>query len=135
MIRYHIAILSILVYTKKIVTVKVRCVIYSGKKIIFSFRTKIIGLAEQNQIMMEYTTLNNDFKQRLKNENRYQDKKEVGDKKPNFESSTSRSWSAEELENDQDKWQDWIKKAQEKGLVSPSKPTNNNDRKEKKKKK
>ncbi|PKY16266.1 hypothetical protein RhiirB3_428604 [Rhizophagus irregularis] len=32
--------------------------------------------------MCEYTTLNDNFKQRLENENRYQDEKKTGEKRP-----------------------------------------------------
>ncbi|EXX59659.1 hypothetical protein GLOIN_2v1780192 [Rhizophagus irregularis DAOM 181602=DAOM 197198] len=42
----------------------------------FLLGKKIISLAEQNEILLEYIMLNNDFTKRLKNENRYQDNKE-----------------------------------------------------------
>uniref|UniRef100_U9TRH0 Uncharacterized protein n=3 Tax=Rhizophagus irregularis TaxID=588596 RepID=U9TRH0_RHIID len=65
-------------------------------------RQKLISLAEQNAIMREYTTLNDEFGQRLKDENRYQDKREVGDKRPIFDSpkksESSESESEEEAE-------------------------------------
>ncbi|PKK68116.1 hypothetical protein RhiirC2_782682 [Rhizophagus irregularis] len=45
------------------------------KKLII-LEKKIISLAEQNEILLKYITLNNDFTKRLKDENRYQDNKE-----------------------------------------------------------
>lgn len=47
---------------------------------------KIISLAEQNKIMLEYTTLNEGFTKRLKDENRDTAEKESGDKRPTQES-------------------------------------------------
>ncbi|PKY50676.1 hypothetical protein RhiirA4_467270 [Rhizophagus irregularis] len=65
-------------------------------------RKKIISLAEQNEFQLEYTTLNNDFTKRLKDENRYQDEKEVGDKRPILESpslSSRKTWSLKDIKN------------------------------------
>ncbi|CAB4418750.1 unnamed protein product [Rhizophagus irregularis] len=66
---------------------------------------KIISLAEQNEILLEYTTLNNDFTKRLKDNNRYQDEKEVGDKRPIFESPAppiTTAWLIDMSENEED---------------------------------
>ncbi|PKC01575.1 hypothetical protein RhiirA5_456152 [Rhizophagus irregularis] len=52
----------------------------------FLVGNKIISLAEQTRIFQEYTTLNDDFKKRLENENRYQDEKKIGEKRPMLES-------------------------------------------------
>lgn len=46
---------------------------------------KIISLAEQNEILQEYTTLNNDFQKRL-DENYMTDEREIGEKRPILES-------------------------------------------------
>ncbi|PKY50671.1 hypothetical protein RhiirA4_467265 [Rhizophagus irregularis] len=45
-------------------------------------RRKIISLAEQSEILQQYTTLNKDFTKRLRDENRFTDEKEVGEKRP-----------------------------------------------------
>ncbi|PKK55936.1 hypothetical protein RhiirC2_722178, partial [Rhizophagus irregularis] len=47
---------------------------------------KIIGLAKQTQIFTEYTTLNDNFKQRMEIENRYQNNKKTGEKRLLLES-------------------------------------------------
>uniref|UniRef100_U9UJG0 Uncharacterized protein n=1 Tax=Rhizophagus irregularis (strain DAOM 181602 / DAOM 197198 / MUCL 43194) TaxID=747089 RepID=U9UJG0_RHIID len=52
----------------------------------FRLGHKIISLAEKSKIFEEYTTLNDNFKQRLENENRYQDEKKTGEKRPMLES-------------------------------------------------
>ncbi|PKY49991.1 hypothetical protein RhiirA4_466207 [Rhizophagus irregularis] len=72
----------------------------------FYLGKKIISFAEQNKILLEYTTLNDDFKQRLKNEDRYQDEKVTGDKRPLLDSpspSTPQIWTWEETENNPEK--------------------------------
>ncbi|CAB4488741.1 hypothetical protein RhiirA5_424907 [Rhizophagus irregularis] len=51
---------------------------------------RIISLAEQSEILREYTTLNDDFKKRPKDENCKQDEKEVGEKRPVLESPKTR---------------------------------------------
>ncbi|PKB97544.1 hypothetical protein RhiirA5_383819 [Rhizophagus irregularis] len=43
---------------------------------------KIISHAEQNKILQEYTKLNNDFTHKLKEEHRWTDEKETGEKRP-----------------------------------------------------
>ncbi|CAB4410368.1 unnamed protein product [Rhizophagus irregularis] len=67
---------------------------------------KIISLAEQNEILLEYTTLNDDFTKRLKDNNRYQDEKEVGDKRPILDSpspsTTKTVWLIDMSENEED---------------------------------
>ncbi|PKK64514.1 hypothetical protein RhiirC2_869259 [Rhizophagus irregularis] len=57
----------------------------------FYIGRKIISLAEKTKIFQEYTTLNDNFKQRLENENRYQDEKKIGEKRPILESPSVRS--------------------------------------------
>ncbi|PKC63323.1 hypothetical protein RhiirA1_443404 [Rhizophagus irregularis] len=52
----------------------------------FLVGNKIISLAEKTKIFLEYTTLNDNFKQRLENNNRYQDDKKIGEKRPLLES-------------------------------------------------
>lgn len=47
---------------------------------------KIISMAKQSEIMHEYTTLNDDFTKRLKDENCKQDEREVGEKRPMLKS-------------------------------------------------
>ncbi|CAB4441577.1 unnamed protein product [Rhizophagus irregularis] len=49
-------------------------------------RKRIINAAENNEVFAKYTMLNKDFTKRLKDENRYQDTKVVGDKRPILES-------------------------------------------------
>lgn len=76
---------------------------------------------EQNKILLEYTTLNNDFKQRLKDENRYQDEKEVEDKRPILESpspSTRKTWFLEEINNDLEKRKPYKKDIEAMGFTS-----------------
>ncbi|PKY61089.1 hypothetical protein RhiirA4_485592 [Rhizophagus irregularis] len=58
----------------------------NGKNNFFHLRQKLLSLAEQSKIFREYTTLNEDFEQKLKNKNRYQDEKTIGEKKPMLES-------------------------------------------------
>ncbi|PKK61222.1 hypothetical protein RhiirC2_817136 [Rhizophagus irregularis] len=65
----------------------------------FRLGQKIISLAEKSKIFQEYTTLNENFKQRLENENRYQDEKKIGEKRPILESPSK--WS--DLEDGEEK--------------------------------
>ncbi|EXX76806.1 hypothetical protein GLOIN_2v1881393 [Rhizophagus irregularis DAOM 181602=DAOM 197198] len=65
----------------------------------FLLGQKIISLAEKSKIFQEYTTLNDNFKQRLENENRYQDEKKTGEKRPILESPSK--WS--DLEDGEEK--------------------------------
>ncbi|PKY41592.1 hypothetical protein RhiirA4_416780 [Rhizophagus irregularis] len=83
---------------------------------------KIISLAEQNEILLEYTTLNNDFTKRLKDNNRYQDEKEVGDKRPILESPAppiTTAWLIDMSENETDQKDE--KKNEEEKDSAPSK--------------
>ncbi|PKC56018.1 hypothetical protein RhiirA1_474654 [Rhizophagus irregularis] len=43
---------------------------------------KIISLAEQSEILQQYTTLNKDFTKRLRDENRFTDEEGIGEKRP-----------------------------------------------------
>ncbi|PKK58557.1 hypothetical protein RhiirC2_822858 [Rhizophagus irregularis] len=52
----------------------------------FHTSDRIISLAEQSRIFQEYTTLNDDFADRLRDTNRYQDEKKSGEKRPILES-------------------------------------------------
>jgi mRNA deadenylase 3'-5' endonuclease subunit Ccr4 len=54
---------------------------------------RIISMAEQS----EYTTLYDDFKKRLKDENRKTDEKEIGEKRPILESPLPREFKKEEV--------------------------------------
>ncbi|PKY24063.1 hypothetical protein RhiirB3_387714 [Rhizophagus irregularis] len=65
----------------------------------FQLGHKIISLAEKSKIFEEYTTLNDNFKQRLENENRYQDEKHTGEKRPILESPMKEK---EEEDSDED---------------------------------
>ncbi|PKK66399.1 hypothetical protein RhiirC2_784830 [Rhizophagus irregularis] len=79
---------------------------------------KIISLAEQNEILLEYTTLNNDFTKRLKDENRYQDNKEKGSGKFTF--STPLTENEEEDEEDEDGKEEEVNRPIEKETESPN---------------
>ncbi|PKY55101.1 hypothetical protein RhiirA4_427259 [Rhizophagus irregularis] len=65
---------------------------------------RVIDLAENNDIVRLYTTLNDGFERRLKDENRYQDRKDIRDKRPLFDSpkrsETSGSPSESEVEEE-----------------------------------
>ncbi|UZO01951.1 uncharacterized protein OCT59_020457 [Rhizophagus irregularis] len=67
----------------------------------FHLGQKIIRLAEKTKIFQEYTTMNDNFKQRLENENRYQDEKKIGEKRPILESPSK--WSEIEDEEERNK--------------------------------
>lgn len=62
----------------------------------FLFGHKVISLAEGNAIMQEYTTLNDEFKKRLKDENRRTDEAEVGEKRPILDSPPPRNSKKDE---------------------------------------
>lgn len=70
-----------------------------SKKNFFQIGRRVISLAKQNDIIKIYTILNNGFEKRLKDENRYQDKKETGDKRPIF-NSPKKSETSESLESE-----------------------------------
>ncbi|PKY25208.1 hypothetical protein RhiirB3_510429 [Rhizophagus irregularis] len=67
----------------------------------FRLGQRIISLAEKTKIFEEYTTLNDNFKQRLEDENRYQDEKKIGEKRPILESPSK--WSDIEDEEERNK--------------------------------
>ncbi|PKY49742.1 hypothetical protein RhiirA4_465844 [Rhizophagus irregularis] len=46
-----------------------------------TFGRRLVNIAEQNDILKEYTTLNDDFTKRLKDENREMNEKKTGDKR------------------------------------------------------
>ncbi|CAB4424311.1 unnamed protein product [Rhizophagus irregularis] len=52
--------------------------------------------------MQEYMTLNDDFEHRLKDKNRYQNKKETGDKRPIFDSPKKSETSGSESEEEEE---------------------------------
>ncbi|CAB4445789.1 unnamed protein product [Rhizophagus irregularis] len=91
---------------------------------------KIISLAEQNEILLEYTTLNNDFTKRLKDNNRYQDEKEVGDKRPIWESpspsTTKTAWLIDMSENEEDQKDEKTNKKEADSATSKDTTTKNN---------
>ncbi|RGB43415.1 hypothetical protein C1646_749804 [Rhizophagus diaphanus] len=68
-------------------------------------------MAEQSEIMHEYTTLNDDFTKRLKDDNRKQDEREVGKKRPMLESPSPRKPSQRKKEDKKTR----IKKKEELG--------------------
>ncbi|CAB4479501.1 hypothetical protein RhiirA1_469075 [Rhizophagus irregularis] len=83
----------------------------------FLLGQRIIGLAEQSKIFAEFTTLNDDFKKRLKDKNRYQDEKEIGEKRPMNESPSkltwSPDWSMSEIAEDPKKHKIWADRLKE----------------------
>ncbi|CAB4493605.1 unnamed protein product [Rhizophagus irregularis] len=70
--------------------------------------------------MKEYTTLNDDFTQRLKTENRYTDERVVGDKRPNLESPGGEILDRSSPE-DSSIWSEKCKEFNEGGSISPGK--------------
>ncbi|PKY16997.1 hypothetical protein RhiirB3_429494 [Rhizophagus irregularis] len=68
--------------------------------------------------MKEYTTLNDDFTQRLKTENRYTDERVVGDKRPNLESPGGEILDRSSPE-DSSIWSEKCKEFNEGGSISP----------------
>lgn len=64
---------------------------------------KVISLAEQSKILNEYTSLNDDFKIRLKDENRLTDEREIGEKHPILESPPPQSSKKNEREEEEEK--------------------------------
>ncbi|PKY60410.1 hypothetical protein RhiirA4_484082 [Rhizophagus irregularis] len=111
-------------------------------------RKKIISLAEQNEILLEYIMLNNDFTKRLKDENRYQDNKEIGNKKPILEllfppsrklwlieDNNSTSKIKDEDENEEEETEGKEITETEKASSNSGKKNKKNKRKKKKKQK
>ncbi|CAB4474004.1 unnamed protein product [Rhizophagus irregularis] len=83
---------------------------------------KIISLAEKSKIFEEYTTLNDNFKQRLENENRYQDEKKTGEKRPILESPSK--WSDIEDEEERNKaFTAMYKEQRQREQLLPSSPS------------
>ncbi|PKK76004.1 hypothetical protein RhiirC2_707719 [Rhizophagus irregularis] len=93
----------------------------------FRLGQKIISLAEKTKIFQEYTTLNDNFKQRLENKNRYQDEKKISEKRPILESPSK--WSDIEDEEERNKaFTDFYKEKRQRELIlSPSQPGMNQD--------
>ncbi|PKY54470.1 hypothetical protein RhiirA4_473300 [Rhizophagus irregularis] len=110
-------------------------------------------MAEDNDILSGYITLNDEFTQRLKDENRYQDSKEIGDKRPILESPsppTRKPWLVEDVESttsekedeEEDKEEEKeagkdaeVNREIEKGSPNPKATKKKNKRKNKKKQK
>ncbi|PKY55651.1 hypothetical protein RhiirA4_427666 [Rhizophagus irregularis] len=118
----------------------------------FRIGEKIISLAEQNEIMNEYTTLNDNFTKRLKDENRNTKENVVGEKRiaqdsPSKLIHTPGEFTPDEIAEDKEKhaaWVEWMKQKRAQELeISPSEQhkevkkkdkENGNKRKGKKKK-
>ncbi|PKK65725.1 hypothetical protein RhiirC2_785745 [Rhizophagus irregularis] len=70
-------------------------------------------MAKQSEIMHEYTTLNDDFTKRLKDENCKQDEREVGEKRPMLESPSPRkpkeSEEKKKTRRQEEEFGNWIK--------------------------
>ncbi|PKK69873.1 hypothetical protein RhiirC2_831153 [Rhizophagus irregularis] len=100
----------------------------------FRLGQKIISLAEKSKIFQEYTTLNENFTKRLENENRYQDEKKIGEKRPILESPSKGSdLLSPSINEDKDEEEEEEEAAEP--TASPSKKNNGNNGKKKKKKK
>ncbi|PKY62603.1 hypothetical protein RhiirA4_489343 [Rhizophagus irregularis] len=101
----------------------------------FTIGRRVISLAEQNDIVRLYTTLNDGFEQRLKDENRYQDKKEIGDKRPIFDSpKKSETSGSSESESEAEDIKPYVLESK-KGENSTKATKISTDKKKKKKKK
>ncbi|POG69432.1 hypothetical protein GLOIN_2v1777001 [Rhizophagus irregularis DAOM 181602=DAOM 197198] len=95
----------------------------------FCLEQKIIRLAEQTKIFEEYTTLNDDFKQRLENKNHYKDKKKTSEKRPILESPSK--WSDIEDEEERNKaFKEMYLERREQELTLSSPPEKNEDTEE-----
>ncbi|PKK59598.1 hypothetical protein RhiirC2_820663 [Rhizophagus irregularis] len=110
-----------------------------SKKSFFIIGRRVISLAEQNDIIRLYTTLNDGFEQRLKDENRYQEDKKVGQKRPIFDSpmkSESEPSDTEDSESDSEEVKPYVLEPEkEEGSTRASKNTAVDKKKKKKKKK
>ncbi|PKY56435.1 hypothetical protein RhiirA4_507245 [Rhizophagus irregularis] len=98
---------------------------------------RVIDLAEQNDIVKLYTTLNDGFERRLRDENRYQDKKEIGDKRPLLDSPkrSETSGSPSESEAEEEEVKPYvIEPAKKEGSTQASKIPKDTTKKKKKKK-
>ncbi|CAB4410394.1 unnamed protein product [Rhizophagus irregularis] len=101
----------------------------------FTIGRQVISLAEQHDIVRLYTTLNDGFEQRLKDENRYQDKKEIGDKRPIFDSpKKSETSGSSESESEAEDIKPYVLESK-KGENSTKATKISADKKKKKKKK
>lgn len=70
-----------------------------------TMRKRVIELAEEQNNLESYTTLNDDFTKRLEDVNRHQDEKEAGDKRPILESPSAparKPWLVEVNESSDD---------------------------------
>ncbi|PKK56038.1 hypothetical protein RhiirC2_800888 [Rhizophagus irregularis] len=95
--------------------------------------------------VLRYTTLNDDFTKRLKDENRYQDNKDVGDKRPILESPSPperKPWlvmdegdSSSEDEGMKEEAEKQMKKEENEEASPNSTPTKKKKKKKKKNKK
>uniref|UniRef100_U9UPI9 Uncharacterized protein n=4 Tax=Rhizophagus irregularis TaxID=588596 RepID=U9UPI9_RHIID len=86
----------------------------------FRLEQKIISLVEKSKIFQEYTTLNDNFKQRLENENRYQDEKKIGEKRPILESPSKWSYIEDEEERNKAFKAFYLEKRQQELIPSTS---------------
>ncbi|PKY18797.1 hypothetical protein RhiirB3_431679 [Rhizophagus irregularis] len=64
---------------------------------------KIISHAEQNKILQEYTKLNDDFTLNLKEEHRWTDEKETGEKRPKLVSPKNEIVIAKQKQEQKDR--------------------------------
>ncbi|CAB4441060.1 unnamed protein product [Rhizophagus irregularis] len=99
---------------------------------------RVIDLAENNDIVRLYTTLNDGFERRLKDENRYQDRKDIRDKRPLFDSPkrSETSGSPSESEVEEEDIKPYVTEpAKEEGSTQASKISTDATKKKKKKKK
>ncbi|PKY35438.1 hypothetical protein RhiirB3_456241 [Rhizophagus irregularis] len=95
----------------------------------FCLEQKIIRLAKQTKIFEEYTTLNDDFKQRLENKKNYKDKKKTSEKRPILESPSK--WSDIEDEEERNKaFKEMYLERREQELTLSSPPEKNEDTEE-----
>ncbi|PKK62303.1 hypothetical protein RhiirC2_783028 [Rhizophagus irregularis] len=101
----------------------------------FRIGQRIISLAEKSKIFQEYTTLNDNFKQRLENKNRYQDEKNIGEKRPILESPSKRSDLADEDEEEEDDDEEEEERAEVESKASSSKKKSGKKKKKKNKNK
>ncbi|PKK74084.1 hypothetical protein RhiirC2_775259 [Rhizophagus irregularis] len=103
-------------------------------------RTRVIRSAENNDIFLRYTTLNDDFTKRMKDENRYQNNKELGDKRLILESPTPperKPWLVEDDDGSlsKDDGQEGIKEVEKKKIPKEDNESLPNSTPTKKKKK
>ncbi|POG73962.1 hypothetical protein GLOIN_2v1771953 [Rhizophagus irregularis DAOM 181602=DAOM 197198] len=85
----------------------------------FHVGNTIISLVEQNKIMEKYTTLNDNFTKRLKDENRYKNDNEIGEKRVALESPSRESVDLSSPEGKLN-WGEKVKEINKSGSISPS---------------